>query len=272
MAVGRCLGRLFYWLPNKRKAIAQTNIKRCFPELDDRASNSLLYRNLVSTGQGVSEMLAALWCPSSRLSSCFTFSGMEYLTAQLAQGKGALLLSCHTTSVEWGIRGLNHHLKKMNLPVAHMLARQHNNKKLEAHYQSARKQYAEKVIDKKDMRSLLRSIKDGHGVIYAPDQNFSYHTEFIPFFNQAAATTIGPAKLTHSAKLTAIPWFCFRTAASQWHVQICPPLSAMGSADYESALTQMNRLFEAQIRKYPEQYLWVHRRFKNQPPGAPPFY
>ncbi len=266
MRLGRLIGRVFYYLPNSRKNIARTNIAICFPDLDQRNAKKLLKSNLISTGQGIIEMLAALWTDKNQVVDRFDIIGIENLTDVLSSGKGCLLLSCHTTSIEWGIRGLNLQLQNMNAPVGHMLARQHNNKLLEAHLEQARLGFVEKLIDKKNIRSLLASIKSGHPVYYAPDQNFSYQVDFTNFFGRPAATTTGTQKLAKKG-VKVIPWFCFRTGPCQWRIEILPEMSASISNKETVASLYINQLFEQQISKHPEQYLWVHRRFKNQPNG-----
>ncbi|VAW47450.1 Lipid A biosynthesis lauroyl acyltransferase [hydrothermal vent metagenome] len=266
MRIGRLLGRLFYYLPNKRKTIARINIGLCFPQHSKQQTNKLLKQNLLSTGQGVIEMMAALWTAEDNVQDRFEVIGMQHLIDVMQSGQGCLMLSCHTTSIEWGIRGLNNHLKKLNRPVGHMLARQHNNKLLEAHLEQARLSFVEKLIDKKNVRSLLASIKSGHPVYYAPDQNFSYKVKFADFFGRPAATTTGTQKLAQKG-VKVIPWFCFRTGPCQWRIEILPEMNQLAGLDEVTASTQINQLFEQQIKKHPEQYLWVHRRFKNQPEG-----
>ncbi len=272
MCFGRGLGWLFWILPNSRKKVVRTNIKACFAHMATDQQDQLVRDNLIATGQGVVEMMAALWSSDRGLERRFSFSGLEHLLPVLEQGQGVLLLSCHTTSIEWGIKGLNAHLRSQGLPVGHMLAREHNNKKLEAHYQKARLQFVEKVIDKKDIRSLLKSVKKGHGVYYAPDQHFSYNHEMIEFFGVPAATTLGPAKITESKGIAAIPWFCFRQGKGHWHIEVCPPIPAMGTEQHVLALQQMNQLFEEKIKQHPAQYLWAHRRFKHTKLDGKPFY
>lgn len=265
MRIGRIIGRLFYYLPNSRRTIAQTNIALCFPELDDQQAKRLLKQNMLSTGQGAMEMMAALWIKDEVVAQSFKINGLQHIESVLNHGEGCLMLSCHTTSIEWGIRGLNHQLRLSELPVGHMLARQHNNKLLEAHLEQARLAFVEKLIDKKNIRSLLKSVKQGHPVYYAPDQNFSYQVAFADFFNRPAATTTGTYKLAQKG-VKIIPWFCFRTGPTQWTVEVLPELS-FESDNEASAATKINQLFEAQIKQHPDQYLWVHRRFKNQPQG-----
>lgn len=266
------LGQLLYFIPNRRKKIAQINISHCFPKLTHKQQKKLLKDNLRATAHGIIEMIFALWADQKKLQNRFHISGLENITQAIKDDEGVLLLSCHTTSIELGIRGFNEYLENQGKTPARMLARANNNRRLEFHINQARQQFSDKVIDKKDIRSLLKSLKNGFSVYYAPDQNFSYQAEFIEFFSQQAATSIAPAKLAHSAKVKIIPWFCFRQAKGHWKIEICPPIPAFGQADYRLALRAMNQLFEQKIKANPEQYLWVHRRFKNRPQGEQNWY
>ncbi len=264
--LGYGLGYLFYLFPNGRKKVARINIGLCFKDMSAAERKQLLKANLISSGKGIIEMLAALWQHDARIEPCFKIKGLGHLEKALIDNTGCILLSCHTTSIEWGIRGLNKLLTKQQLPIGHMLARQHNNKLLEAHLEQARLAFVDKLIDKKNIRSLLASIKSGHPVYYAPDQNFSYQVEFADFFGRPAATTVGTHKLACKG-VKVIPWFCFRTGPSEWTVEVLPELVDLKELNESDASTRINHLFEQQIKKHPEQYLWVHRRFKNQPEG-----
>ena len=267
LSLGRGLGRVIYWLPNQRKHVARINIGLCFPDMTAAQRKRLLKRNMIATGQGLIEQMMSLWCHHDRFLERVTFSGLEHIQAD-KNGHAPILLTCHTTSIQFGVRCLNTRLDK----PGHMLMRQDNNKVLEAHLTAARERYAEKVIDKKDMRSLLKSLASGHSVYYAPDQNFSYNFEYIPFFGVDAATTVALAKLAHVKKIAVLPWFCFRTGHNSWHVEVLPQAEFFGDSDYRQVLLQMHALFEQQIEKYPEQYLWVHRRFKTHPKGKNHLY
>ncbi|WP_395374583.1 lysophospholipid acyltransferase family protein [Marinicella sp. W31] len=262
LSLGRGLGRIIYWLPNKRKHVAKVNIGLCFPEMQAEDSKQLLKANMIATGQGLIEQMMSLWCHHDRFVQHVSFSGLEHIQTD-ENGRAPILLTCHTTSIQFGVRCLNTRLNK----PGHMLMRQDNNKVLEAHLTAARERYAEKVIDKKDMRTLLRSLAQGNPVYYAPDQNFSYNFEYIPFFGVDAATTVALAKLAHVKNIAVVPWFCFRTGTNTWHVEVLPRAEFFGAADYRQVLLDMHALFEQHIKKYPEQYLWVHRRFKTHPQG-----
>lgn len=267
LSIGHFLGLLTWLIPNKRKKIAATNIALCFSELSAPEQSALVKKNLISTGLGFMEMIVAFWSNSNKFISRCEFHGLENVEQVLSQGKGCLMLSCHLHPIELVIKAINMNLSNSG----HMLARQHNNKIFEAHIDTARRQHCEKTIDKKDIKSVLKSLKSNHPVYYVPDQNFSYQFEYIDFFNQPAATVIAPARLAQASKTPVIPWFGFRSKDEKgkvcWKITILKPLDYFHDSDTEETLVKMNQLFEEQIRKHPEQYLWVHRRFKNHPNG-----
>ena len=264
---GGTLGFLTWIIPNKRKKIAARNIELCFPEMSATEQKVLLKKNLVSTGIGFAEMMVAFWSKKEKLANRFEFSGLENLHKALSGNKGCLLLGCHLHPIEITIRGINDAIEKKG----HMLARQHNNKVFEKHIDKARRSHCEKTIDKKDIKSVLKSLKGNNPVYYIPDQNFSYQCEYIDFFKQPAATVIGPVRLAQVSKTPVIPWFGFREKNAEgktcWKIHFHKPLDYFQDKDIQASLTKMNQLFEQQIRTHPEQYLWVHRRFKNHPKG-----
>lgn len=267
LSIGHFLGYLTWLIPNKRKKIAATNLTLCFPELSAQEQSALVKKNLISTGIGFMEMIIAFWSNPNKFIKRCEIRGLEHLDEVLKKHKGCLLLSCHLHPIELVTKAINLSSSK----TAHMLARQHNNKTFEAHINTARKQHCEKTIDKKDIKSVLKSLKDNHPVYYIPDQNFSFQFKYIDFFKQPAATVITPARLAQASKTPVVPWFGFREKDRRgkicWKISIFKPLDYFENPETEATLLKMNALFEEQIRKHPEQYLWVHRRFKNHPKG-----
>lgn len=263
LGTGRFLGRLGWWLPNKRKNIAARNIALCFPDMPAKQQRQLLKKTLISTGQGFAETLMAYWSPSKAFMPDVHFYGREHLEQGFDQGKGCILLSCHLHSMELVIRAIN-----QTMPAqGHMLARQHNNKLFESYIDEARRKHCHLTIDKKDVRTVLKSLKTNQAVYYVPDQNFSYQCLFVDFFKQPAATVMAPVKLAQSSKAAVVPWFGFHQN-NAWHIHFLPAIEFDKKDDMSVNLRTINRLFEQQIVKHPEQYLWVHRRFKNHPQGA----
>ncbi len=271
-AVGRGLGRLFWWLPNRRKAIARRNLDLCFPHWSEAQRQACLKATLMSTGEGLSELLLSWWRRSDRWLDAVEIEGFEHLQKALQNGQAPLLLSCHLHAMELGGRALNRRLRQAGLPVGHVLARQHNNKVLQKHVDAGRRGFAEKTIDKKDMKQVLASLRAGHPVFMAPDQNFSYQCVYAPFFGVPAATVTAPARLARRFKVPVLPCFAYRLGKNRWKVVVHPATDVLEQDDLNAAATAMNALFEAAIAPYPEQYLWVHRRFKNHPQGRNAVY
>jgi KDO2-lipid IV(A) lauroyltransferase len=262
LSLGKFLGWLTWIVPNKRKNIAQRNIQLCFPEKSQGQQAQLLKENLISTGMGFMEMIVAFWSDKCKFLNKFEFLGLEHVADALKQQQGCILMSCHLHPMELACRAINLTLKQ----PAYLLARQHNNKIYEAHIDIARRQHCEKTIDKKDLRTVIQSLKDNRCICYYPDQNFSYYCLYIDFFKQPAATVIALDKLAKKTAARVVPWFVFREK-NMWKIEFLPALDYFHSDKTESCLTRMNQLFEQQIRRHPEQYLWVHRRFKNHPKG-----
>ncbi len=261
-AIGKTIGRLTWLIPNKRKKIAQRNIALCFPEFSVAQQKQLLKSNLISTGMGFAEMLMAYWSVDNKFINRFEIYGLEHVHEALAKDKGCILMSCHLHAMELASRAIN---IKLNEP-SFILGRQHNNKIFEAHIDKARRAHCEKTIDKKDLRSVLKALKANRCLFYIPDQNFSYQCEYIDFFKQPAATVIAPVRIAQSSGASVVPWFCFREK-NKWVIEFLPALDYFRQKDISASLLKMNQLFEQQILKHPEQYLWVHRRFKNHPKG-----
>ena len=267
LGFGWFLGFLTWLIPNKRKKIAHINIQLCFPQLSNKEQIHLLKQNILSTGIGFTEMLYALWGNENKFLKHCEFGGLQHVKKALAKQKGCILLSCHLHPMELTVKAINLSLEKPGF----MLARQHNNKIFEAYLDDARKKHCHKTIDKKDLRTVLKSLKSNQPIFYYPDQNFSYNCLYVDFFKQPAATVVAIDKIAKSTKTQVVPFFGFRTKNDKgqicWKIKFLPALDFFHQENTQTSLEQMNQLFEQQINKHPEQYLWVHRRFKNHPKG-----
>jgi KDO2-lipid IV(A) lauroyltransferase len=265
--IGAGLGYLTWLIPNKRKKIAAKNITLCFPDKSTKEHRLLVKQNLISTGVGFAETIIAHWSKTDKFIHQFEFEGLNNFEQAINENKGCILLSCHLHAIELAVRVINNQLKSK----AYMLSRQHNNKIFQAHIDQARRAHCEKTIDKKDVRTVLKSLKNNHPVYYFSDQNFSYNCEYIDFFKQPAATVVAPVKIAQSSQASVVPWFCFREN-KKWKIQFLEPLKYFHTDEIKVSLRKMNQLFEEQINLHPEQYLWVHRRFKNHPDGKNFYY
>ncbi len=256
----RLIAALMHVFARKRIAIIAANIDLCFPELSSAERAKLVRQNVRSTAEGVIDTLLAWYGDACAIDRRVDVSGLDDLKQALKRG-GALCVYAHFHSIELGGRALSQALGR---PM-HQMVRRHNDPRIEQVIDAARRSYCAKTIEKQQLADFIRSLRDGHPVGYAPDQNFKRHIAFVPFFGQPAATLTTTARL---ARLTAAATFCvwFTRNGERFLLEIEP--FARGDEDTADAARWM-ALLEMRIRRTPEQYLWAHRRFKTRPDGDP---
>ena len=266
--VGAVLGWLGWQALPKRRLVALTNLGACFPELTADQVKQLAAKNFRSTGIGLLESTVGYFGSRSKVLSRCSINGLQHIANARASGRGVLLLSGHATCIELVLRMVNENLDR----PAWQLVRRHNNAMLEAAIDAGRVASSERTIEKKNLRAVLRALKQGHALFYGPDQNFTYHHVFAPFFNVPAASVTATADLVSRANAVLIPVWGLRDQKGRYHVTIEPAWDAFPQGDAVADASRVNRWLEDRVRENPEQYLWAHRRFRTRPQGEPPFY
>jgi Kdo2-lipid IVA lauroyltransferase/acyltransferase len=268
LAIGKGLGGLIQRLARDRRSIALTNISLCFPELSGCERHRLLDAHFASLGIGLIETALGWWGSDRRLGKLATLTGLEHLQGGLQQGRGVILLSAHFTTLEIGGR-----LLSLHTPF-HVLYRSHKNPVIETLQRRSRHRHFEKAIPRDDPRAMLASLKLNRPVWYAPDQDHGIDNSlFVPFFGLPAATLTATSRLARVSGAPVVPFFQRRLpGAGGYELTLFPALEDFPGEDVEQDTRRIMQLIETRIRQQPEQYLWVHRRFKTRPPGVPPVY
>lgn len=268
LAGGRLLGRLLRRLGHRREQIAAVNLALCFPSMAANARERLLTEVFDSLGIGVMEMAMSWWSPDSKLRPLSDIRGLEHLQTALRQGKGAILLSGHFTTLEIGGRLLAQHVP------FHVMYREHRNSAFEAVMHAARVRNFEKAIPRGDLRGMLNSLKDNVPVWYAPDQDYGADQSiFVPFFGIPAASITGTSRLARLSGAPVVPFFQTRLPGARgYRLTLYPALENFPGESVAADTRRINALLEDRIREQPGQYLWVHRRFKTRPPGEAGVY
>lgn len=268
IALGRYLGRIALPFAHYRRKIAKTNLQACFPTLNKIELDSLLKRSFESAGIAIFEFGMAWWMPSRRFNKLIQLEGQEHLRQTLSEGRGGLILMGHFTTVE--IAGRILHTQTLFNPVY----RKNKNTALNWIMTKIREKHIPKVIERNDVRSLIKSLKKNIPLFYAPDQDYGRkHSVFVPFFGIPAATITATARIAKIGKTRVLPYFVHRRNDGKGYLaKIYPPLSDFPSDDVEADALRINQIIEKAILKSPEQYLWQHRRFKTRPNGESHFY
>ena len=259
--LGRSLGGLARRFASGRARIAARNIELCFPELDADARERLLAKHFESLGISLFEIPFTWWGSERRFDSLADISGLENLTEAFGAGKGVLLLSAHFTCLEIGGRLL---VRRVQFDAMY---RPSENPVVEHVMSSARKKGCDVLIPRRAAKRVLRRLRTGHTVWYAPDQNTQRKKSvFVKFFGHLASTTPATHKLACLTGARVVPFLAVRKPdGSGYRLVLEPALQDFPSDDPVADTQRINDIIERWVRQYPDQYLWIHRRFRTRP-------
>lgn len=259
--IGALLGAAARRLIARRRRTAERNIEVCFPELDAQARETLLRAHFRSVGIGLMEIAYGWWGKREAFLARGTVHGMTHLDDALAQGRGVILLAGHFTTIEIGGTLLAQHA-----PLNAMY-RRFENPLFEEVMRRRRLTHVSHVIRRGDFRGMLRSLKNNKAVLYMPDQAYvRENSVLVPFFGIPAPTSTGTARLVARTGAPVVPFLPVRRPDdSGYDLYLYPALEHFPSGDATADAARLNALFEEQARRAPEQYLWIHRRFKDVP-------
>ena len=262
LGLGRLIGRLLFKIGSKRKHVADTNLKLCFPEMSEQERQHILKKNFENTGIALLETGMGWWWPNWRVKSKINIIGLEHIEEAQKQGKGVLLLAMHYLSVEINCRGIG-----SGHPMV-VFYRPHNNQLMEYFQFRGRGRSNKYMLGKRDVKGLLRALKDGEACIYLPDQDYGRSRSiFVPFFAvPEAASTTGTlifARQKNTQTHMIIP--TRNDDGSGYTLEIKPMLENFPTGDDTADVLRVNQELEKAILVKPEQYMWLHRRFKTRP-------
>lgn len=268
--LGRALGWLTYHLAKRRRRIAERNIDWCFPELSAEERQRMVRGTIDSTAMAVFESGIAWFWPARRLRKLFTVTGLEHLQEAERQGQGVLLMAMHFTTLDIGaaMLCLEHSIDGVYRP--------HNNPVYDYVQRQGRERNnpGSRTIPRDEVRNIVKSLRAGRALWYAPDQDYGpKHSVFVPFFGVSAATITATAHLTRMGNAKVIPFVQTRLPNGRgYEVKVYPPLEGFPQGDDLADARQINAFIEERVREHPEQYMWVHRRFKTRPDGEASIY
>lgn len=261
LCLGRGIGRMMYKLAKKRVHVARTNIALSFPEKSPQEQDELVYKNFENTGIALLETGIGWWWPNWRIKRKMKINGLEHITNTQKEGKGALLLTMHNLSIETVCRGMG-----VNYPTI-IFYRPNNNQLMEYFQFHGRNRSNKYMLDKHDVKGLMRALRSGESCVYLPDQDYGRNKSlFVPFFGTDAATTTATLIFAKQPNINVLLLTPTRNDdGSGYTINVSKPWENFPTGDSTQDLTLMNKEIENSIRQKPEQYMWMHRRFKTRP-------
>jgi len=268
MNIGAIIGYYLYYVMSRRRLVAQTNTNLVFPGLSIQEQKRFVKANFKSLGKSLFEFALSWWGKDKMLRKICQIEGLDNLQDALRQGKGVILLSGHFTCLEIGGRLLS---LSQEFSVTYKSSK---NPFYEAVLKQCREKHYARAIQRHDVRAFIRALKENKAVWYAPDQDFgSRHSVFVPFMGVMAATLTAPARFAKLSGARVVPFFPQRLDNNKgYKLTLLPALENFPCGDEVLDARRINEVIEVQTRKVPEQYLWVHGRFKTRPEGEPPVY
>ena len=266
VVIGSAFGKLLYILLPRFKKIALVNISKCFPDKSKAQHKKLLKQHFASLGIAFFEVANCFYIKDSTLKKRYHIKNTQILQDALSEGKNIILLVGHFTTMMLAGRMLLQNFKFADV------YRPQNNALFDAEMTKQFIKHGSSMVKDKDSKALITTLKSGLPIWYAPDQDLgSKNSVFAPFFNIPTATINATAKLAKIDNTVIIP-LSFSRNQSGYELEFFPVLDSYPSPNVLQNATITNQLLQTQILKAPEQYLWIHRRFKTRPKGEASFY
>lgn len=267
--LGRRLGRALHFVLYPKRRIAERNLAACFPELSESERVELRKKHFEAIGISVGEMSMAWFGSKERVRNLVRVEGEENLSDALAKGKGVILFSAHLTTFEYFFPAL-----EQICPHISAMYRSQKNEMMNVIMTRGRRRGIDKLFPKDSVREMVRSLADNSAVWYAADQSYRRkYSALVPFFNVPAMTNTATSRLAKMSGATVLPYFGRRLPDDSGYVlNIGEPLDDFPSDDLAEDTARLMGALEDYVRQCPEQYCWIHQRFKGRPPPYPDIY
>ena len=266
--LGRAIGWIAYWLVVPRRTVVHINLKLCFPELADRERTRIARAHFSALGRALLER-GILWhAPQQRIERFVRFEDVHHFEA--VYGQPVVILAPHFVGLDMGGTLFAIHWK-----AASMYGKQ-KNPDLDAAMRRGRERFGDPIlISRQDgIRPVIRVIRDGFPFYYLPDADLGpKESIFVPFFGVQTATVPALSRLAQVGRARVVPIVTRQLPDGEGYAaRFYPAWDDYPTGDIEADTRRMNEFIEARVREIPEQYYWVHKRFKTRPPGEPPIY
>jgi KDO2-lipid IV(A) lauroyltransferase len=277
-AIGITLGLAVYTLHRRLRRVGLRNLALAFPDMPERERRRILRGEFISLGRQLAEVCLFPRYTRENLSRIVIYDGFENFERAYARGKGVLFLTGHLGA--WELSAFAHSLNGHPLSI---VMRSLDNPHIDALLESYRTMHGNRTVDKDDfVRGLLSAMRAGETVGILMDTNMTPpQGVFVDFFGIPACTASGLARIALRTDAAVVPGFTVWDSNLRKYILRFEPAVELirtgdnkndNEADVVANTAEFTKVLEDVIRRYPDQWLWVHRRWKTRPPGEPPLY
>ncbi len=266
--LGKGLGMLVYWLVRERRRVVRTNLRLCFPQMPATEREKLSRRHFRAFGRTVLEHGILWWGSEQRIRRLVVFEGRENFDRAL--GKPLIVLAPHFVGLDMGGIRIS-----IEYDVISMYSHQ-KNPALDKILLHGRTRFGQSVLVSRQegLRPVIRGLRKGIPFFYLPDMDLGPKDSlFVPFFGVSTATVAGLSRLARLTGARVVPCVTRQMPGAGGYVtRFYPVWENFPGASVEDDTARMNAFIEDRVREMPEQYYWLHKRFKTRPPGEARFY
>lgn len=268
VAVGNGVGIMLYLLAASRRRIGDINLKLCFPDLSDAARTKLLRDHFKMFGRGLIERSILWWASPERIRSLIRVEGLDHFEA--IKDQPAILLTPHFVGMDAGGQWVAQHTDTVCMYANQKSA--YLTQLLKDKRARFRKQHL--YARQEGLRPIIKGMRAGHPFIYPPDQDQGVKDgAFISFFGVPAATMTSVPRIAKMTGAAVVPSITRMLPGGAGYVlTFYPAWDNYPSDDAVADGRRMNAFIEDRVREMPEQYFWLHKRFKTRPEGEESFY
>lgn len=264
------IGILAYYAVAPRRKVGEINLRKCFPDWSEARRSALLKRHFQHMAKLMLEYGMYWYTPAENLREKVHYRDKHYLDDALAAGEKVILLYPHFTAFEMAVYTLN-----QDVPLTSMYSHQ-KNKVLDEQILKGRHRYNNVFLIGRNegLRAIIKQMRKSDApFLYLPDQDFGRNDSiFVNFFGIPAATITGLSRIAAMTKSRVIPAIPTREDDGTVTLRFYPAWENFPTDNPEADTQRMNDFIEARIREHPEQYFWLHKRFKTRPEGEESFY
>lgn len=266
--LGTGLGRLGFYLIRERRHICLTNLAKCFPDMPEAERVALAKRHFAAVGRAFLDHGVLFWSSARRIKRVVHIVDWERYV-EVSSGP-VIFLAPHFVGLDAGGTRLTIETEAVSMyarqknPVINDLLRRHRSR-----FKPVR------LFSRQDgIRPIIREMRKGLPFYYLPDQDYGPRASvFVPFFGVPTATITGLPRVAQLLHARVVPLVTrILPGGKGYEMRVYPPWTDFPSGDDAVDARRMNAFIEERILETPEQYNWVHRRFKTRPPGEPGFY